>query len=441
MARPSLWLGTLGLALTTGLAVPGAIAQDASQNSSGGSSGAAALQPPPAPVAPPRVAPPQVAPSTPVVAPPRAVPNPRPKRSPAPINIPSAPVVNPPNIPPTTGSGFIDRSKNFDLGATQPVGDVQFSTRQGGNRGAKTGGGALGAVPSGGSPATNLGRLASGARSLPDVPTAVRIGPLSVSAKGIGIGSNFFFRTERPKGIAGNNDRSFVFPLSVPSVVSSTFGWRTHPILGYRRFHAGTDFAAAMGTPVTAVLSGKVTWANFLGGYGLAVALEHKDGTQKTLYGHLSEIFVKPGDSVKQGDVIGRVGSTGLSTGPHLHLEVREFRNGGWVALDPGKFLESAGAPIPATEGDKNKNPFELMMTRLIAAMEESHRGQYDGEDLEQLKTADKEAVDRTGGQDNNFKLPAPGQDDRIYSGDSSEGDRDNPVKSQPLRRPRIDPQ
>ncbi|MGD1851074.1 MAG: M23 family metallopeptidase [Cyanophyceae cyanobacterium] len=431
MGRSCFWLGTLGLALTTGLVIPAAIAQDTS--SEGG--GAASLQVPSAPVAPP-----QISPSTPVVPPPRAVPNPRPRRSP--VTIPSAPVVTPPHIPSSTGSGFIDRSKNFDLGATQPIGDVQFSTRQGAGQSGTGSLGALGAILSGGSPATNLGRLASGAASLPDAPTAVRIGPLSVSAKGIGIGSNFFFRTERPKGIAGNNDRGFVFPLSVPSAISSTFGWRTHPVLGYRRFHAGTDLAAAMGTPVTAVLSGKVTWSNFLGGYGLAVALEHKDGTQKTLYGHLSEVFVKPGDSVKQGDVIGRVGSTGLSTGPHLHLEVREFRNGGWVALDPGQFLKSAGAPIPATNNDKKQDPFELMMTRLIAAMEESHRGQYNGEDLEKLKTANKDASTSLESQQTDVKLPTPGQDDRLYSGDSSKENRENQTKShQPLRRPLINPQ
>ena len=477
ITRSSLWLGSLGLALTTalttGLTLP-AIAQDSE-------SGAAALQsapaapPAPAPAAP--APPPTFTPKRQVIAPPRAVPNPAPrrsaprpapqavpqKRSPTPVSIPTAPVVRPPSIPSATGSGFIDRSKGYDLGATQPVGEVQFSTRQAGqsgparsnpircqttaclqqttaapgrisgNRNVNPRG-----IPTGGSPNANLGRLSRGSVPLPNAPAAIRIGPLSVSAKGIGIGSNYFFRTERPKGIAGNNDQGFVYPLSVPSVISSAFGWRTHPILGYRRFHAGTDFAAPMGTPVTAMLSGRVTWSNFMGGYGLAVALEHKNGTQKTLYAHLSEIFVKPGEQVKQGDVIGRVGSTGLSTGPHLHLEVREFRNGSWMALDPGKFLASVGAPIPVTEADKNKDPFELMMTRLIAAMEASHRGQYDGEDLAKLKEAEKAAKAEAEAQAAADKekslekaLPVVGQDDRINF---------DPPTDRPVRRPRITP-
>ena len=448
MTRSSLWLGSLGLALMTGLVLPPAIAAE-------NESGAAALQTPsapppaaaPAPSIPAPAAPPRVAPQTPVIVPPRSVPNPRPKRSPNPVPIPSAPVVTQPTIPSVTGSGFIDRSRGFDLGATQPAGDVQFSTRQAGGgvrSGLRVGGqstGALGGIPSGGSPAANLGRLArGGTASLPDAPAAIRIGPLSVSAKGIGIGSNFFFRTERPKGIAGNNDKTFVFPLSVPSAISSTFGWRTHPILGYRRFHSGTDFAAPQGTPVTAVLSGKVTLSNFLGGYGLAVALEHNNGTKKTLYGHLSEVFVKPGEQVKQGDVIGRVGSTGMSTGPHLHLEVREFRQGSWVALDPGKFLAAAGSPIPVTEADKNKDPFELMMTRLITAMENSHRGQYDGQDLAELKAA-AEANKSAETEPSPAELPQLGQDDRIdFEPPSATSESQPTLNSRPVRRPRITP-
>jgi murein DD-endopeptidase MepM/ murein hydrolase activator NlpD len=73
------------------------------------------------------------------------------------------------------------------------------------------------------------------------------------------------------------------------------------------------------------------------GGYGIAVELEHKKPKRRTLYGHLSEIYVKSGQSVQQGEVIGRVGSTGLSTGPHLHFELRIKRSQGWVAEDPGE--------------------------------------------------------------------------------------------------------
>ena len=82
--------------------------------------------------------------------------------------------------------------------------------------------------------------------------------------------------------------------------------------------HAGRDFAAPEGTPVVAALSGQVLSSGLAGGYGVAIELEHAEPLRRTLYGHLSEIYVRPGQPVRQGEVIGRVGSTGLSTGPHL---------------------------------------------------------------------------------------------------------------------------
>jgi murein DD-endopeptidase MepM/ murein hydrolase activator NlpD len=130
-----------------------------------------------------------------------------------------------------------------------------------------------------------------------------------------------------------------IFPLSVPAPITSLFGWRMHPITGDRRFHSGADLGAPMGTPVVAAYPGSVEIADFVGGYGLTVVLNH-NVTQQTLYGHLSEIFVQPGQWVEQGTVIGRVGSTGNSTGPHLHFEVRALTANGWVALDPGSQLQ-----------------------------------------------------------------------------------------------------
>jgi murein DD-endopeptidase MepM/ murein hydrolase activator NlpD len=97
-----------------------------------------------------------------------------------------------------------------------------------------------------------------------------------------------------------------------------------------------------MGTPVLAAYDGRVAIADFLGGYGLSVTLEHNNGTQQTLYAHLSEIFVRPGDQVKQGAVVGRVGSTGNSTGPHLHFEFRQRNSEGGVVMDAGTQLEYA---------------------------------------------------------------------------------------------------
>ncbi|MFB2817607.1 M23 family metallopeptidase [Umezakia ovalisporum] len=141
--------------------------------------------------------------------------------------------------------------------------------------------------------------------------------------------------------LAHSNHRGMIFPLSIPARITSVFGWRTHPITGDRRFHSGTDLGAPMGTPVVASAPGEVETANWLGGYGLTVIINHPSA-QQTLYGHLSELFVQPGQRVEQGTVIGRVGSTGNSTGPHLHFEVRHLQPQGWVAVDSGVQLQMA---------------------------------------------------------------------------------------------------
>jgi len=135
------------------------------------------------------------------------------------------------------------------------------------------------------------------------------------------------------------NANGFVFPLSVPSAISSIFGWRQHPLTGDRRFHSGVDLAAAAGTPVLAADSGQVEIADWVGGYGITVVLNH-NSAQQTLYGHMSELFVRPGQWVERGTVIGRVGSTGNSTGPHLHFETRQLTPNGWVATNPGAQLQ-----------------------------------------------------------------------------------------------------
>lgn len=176
--------------------------------------------------------------------------------------------------------------------------------------------------------------------SLPSVDYSVTTGRSTPSVK------DFYYRTLRPPAMLGNGNIRLVFPLSIPAPITSLFGWRTHPVEGGQRFHSGTDLGAPMGTPVLAAYAGKVALADFLGGYGLAVAIDHNQGAQQTLYGHLSEIFVKPGELVRQGMVIGRVGSTGLSTGPHLHFEFRQLTSEGWVAMDPGAQLEYALAQL-----------------------------------------------------------------------------------------------
>jgi murein DD-endopeptidase MepM/ murein hydrolase activator NlpD len=130
-----------------------------------------------------------------------------------------------------------------------------------------------------------------------------------------------------------NGDKRMQFPLAIPAFISSSFGYRTHPITGQVRFHQGTDIAAAEGTPVLAAYSGNVEVAGWFGGLGLAVVISHGE-RHETRYGHMSEVLVKPGQYVKQGTVIGLVGSTGFSTGPHLHFELWEKMKGEWVAID-----------------------------------------------------------------------------------------------------------
>jgi murein DD-endopeptidase MepM/ murein hydrolase activator NlpD len=147
-----------------------------------------------------------------------------------------------------------------------------------------------------------------------------------------------------PTSLAMSNysvNSDFSYPLATPAPISSPFGWRIHPLTGNRRFHAGQDLAAPSGTPIVAVANGRVVLANWHGGYGKAVIIEH-NGRLQTLYGHMSEIFVQEGQEIKQGTVIGQVGSTGASSGPHLHFETKLPTADGWVAVDPAEDLRYA---------------------------------------------------------------------------------------------------
>lgn len=155
---------------------------------------------------------------------------------------------------------------------------------------------------------------------------------------------NYYYNSVNPSDSSDNETNrtnlAIIFPLAIPAQITSMFGWRMHPMTGEKGFHAGTDIGAPMGTPVLAAHAGRVALADFLGGYGLAVVLRHNQDAQETRYGHLSEVTVKPGDWVEQGTVIGRVGDSGNTNGPHLHFEVREQTPQGWVAKDPGVQLE-----------------------------------------------------------------------------------------------------
>jgi murein DD-endopeptidase MepM/ murein hydrolase activator NlpD len=115
-------------------------------------------------------------------------------------------------------------------------------------------------------------------------------------------------------------ESGLMMPASGP--VTSYFGYRYHPILHFTRFHAGIDIGAAWGSPIVAAAAGQVATAGWAGGYGREVQIAHGGGIT-SLYGHMSEIVIQPGSFVHAGQVIGYVGSSGLSTGPHVHFEVR----------------------------------------------------------------------------------------------------------------------
>lgn len=127
--------------------------------------------------------------------------------------------------------------------------------------------------------------------------------------------------------------------------VTSSYGLRRHPILGYARMHAGIDFGAAWGSPIIAVAPGVVSYAGRHGGHGNYVRLEH--GGFGTGYGHMSRIAVSSGTKVSAGQVIGYVGSTGLSTGPHLHYEVYQ----GGRTVNPAGFSFSGKVQVVKVQG------------------------------------------------------------------------------------------
>jgi hypothetical protein len=130
----------------------------------------------------------------------------------------------------------------------------------------------------------------------------------------------------------GGSTSGFIRPTSGP--VTSPFGWRIHPITRTRRFHEGVDFGDGLGTSIAASNCGTVSYADWMSGYGNYTCILHGKGLE-TCYGHQSKIFVRKGQKVKKGEIIGKVGSTGNSTGPHLHFEVRV----GGEARDPMDYL------------------------------------------------------------------------------------------------------
>ena len=140
--------------------------------------------------------------------------------------------------------------------------------------------------------------------------------------------------------------------------LSSSFGMRKHPILGYNKMHQGTDFAAPTGTPIMASGSGVILKAGWCGGGGNCVKIRH-NSTYSTVYAHMSKFArgIKKGVRVTQGQIIGYVGSTGMSTGPHLHYEV----------IQNGKKINSQTLKLPSgkkLKGDAREK-FEIAKIKI----------------------------------------------------------------------------
>ncbi|HIK46130.1 MAG TPA: M23 family metallopeptidase [Leptolyngbyaceae cyanobacterium M65_K2018_010] len=241
-------------------------------------------------------------------------------------------------VPTGYNSVFIDPT-NYGIGATQPP-NMVFTERTTGCQ----------ITVSAGQTASSCEASTAQTRNASPIQTStsgeIQVGPVSVGPRGISLGSTTIVSREflnerlRPLNLLRRGNEEYVFPLSIPASISSLFGWRMHPVHQSWRFHSGTDLAAPMGTPVLATRAGRVAVSNFLGGYGLTVILRHDDGQLESRYAHLAQVAVQPGEWVEQGEVIGLVGSTGTSTGPHLHFEIRQLTQDGWVAMDPIEILE-----------------------------------------------------------------------------------------------------
>ncbi|PSH62579.1 peptidase [Phyllobacterium brassicacearum] len=180
---------------------------------------------------------------------------------------------------------------------------------------------------------------ATGAKHVLDDGKAGSGGPLLLANAGptSGLDTKLADLDEALARLEGAKALAKAVPIANPipgMPVSSPFGVRKDPLLGMVAFHSGMDFRATSGSSVLATANGTVTAADYNGGYGNMVEIDHGNGLS-TRYGHMSRIVVSVGEHVKPGDVLGKVGSTGRSTGPHLHYEVRKNGN----AINPVGFM------------------------------------------------------------------------------------------------------
>ena len=165
----------------------------------------------------------------------------------------------------------------------------------------------------------------------------------------------------------GKNIRSLLLRTPLDTIrITSSFGMREHPVLGYTRMHMGIDFGAPTGTPVYAAGDGVVEKAGWVNGYGKWLQIKHSGGLE-TGYGHLSRWAVRQGDRVHQGQVVAYVGATGLATGPHLHYEIMV----GGKKVNPSKFkappsVALAGKELAAFKAEKAR--IDAMVNQKVAA-------------------------------------------------------------------------
>lgn len=158
------------------------------------------------------------------------------------------------------------------------------------------------------------------------------------------------------------------YPMDYYRRISDSFGYRFHPILKRKHLHAGVDFSAEIGTPIYATADGVVEFArkHYNGGYGNLIKIDHSFGF-KTFYAHLDHLLVKRGDFVKKGQIIAYSGNSGLSTGPHLHYEIRFL--GAYV--DPQIFIEWNMRDFDSIFKKETNIPWQSLLTTINSLMKQ----------------------------------------------------------------------
>ena len=154
--------------------------------------------------------------------------------------------------------------------------------------------------------------------------------------------------------------------------LSSGFGNRKHPILGFTKMHKGIDFAAPIGTPIFAAGDGIIEYSGWKGAYGKYIRIKH-NGTFKTAYAHLSKIYKKKGTRIKQGDIIGTLGSTGRSTGPHLHYEILVSGR----QINPLRIKLPSGKQIPKNELESFYKKQEIINNKILAMRKKTKSNEF----------------------------------------------------------------